>query len=343
MIKVLIVDDSLLKQNFIISVLAECSDIVVIGTALNGKQAIEKCKQLKPDVITMDINMPVMNGLEAIEYIMKNCPTVIIAVTSADDNTIKECLNNGVIDFFSLKGPYQQKSSELIGKIITASKVRVMRKYITLKKSEKKSIKTYPSATVFSDAVDKSKLTSVIAVGTSTGGPYALERFLESLDPHRLKAGILIVQHISLGFIHGLSEWLNAKSSFNVVVPKEGDILEDGKVFLAPEQFLMEIDRNGIIHLRSDEKNEYLFVPSVDAMMKSVAHSFSDKAVGIIMTGMGYDGVEGIKAIKDCGGTTIAQDEKTSVIFGMNRAAIEKGVIDKVISIDDIGRAVTDL
>ncbi len=338
MIRVLIVDDSKLKQNFIISVLNECPVIDVVGTASNGKQAIERCRQLKPDVITMDINMPVMGGLEAIDHIMRNCPTVIIAVTEADDEIIRECLNCGVVDFFSLNGPYQQKTSELIGKIITASKVKVIRRICPIDKGKTLS---KDIAGISHNNDSSFNLTSVIVIGASTGGPYALEKILSVLEPEKLKAGILIVQHMSSGFIHGLTKWLNSKSGFQVSIASDGDKLENGKVFLAPEQHVMEIDRDGKIVLKEDKNNDYLFVPSIDALMISAAKSFGSKVIGVIMTGMGYDGVEGMKTIKKFGGITIAQDEKTSVVFGMNRAAIEENVIDRILGVDEIGPALT--
>jgi two-component system chemotaxis response regulator CheB len=175
----------------------------------------------------------------------------------------------------------------------------------------------------------------VVALGISTGGPQALQILLSKL-PANFPAGILIVQHISSGFIQGLVEWLRVTSSLDIRVAKVGDTLRNGTIFFAPDDMHMTVDKQEKIVLKEDVSKKMLHVPSIDVMMQSVAEAYRGNAVGVIMTGMGRDGVEGISAIKSSGGYTLAQDEKTSAIYGMNKLAVEQGVIDRVLALEYI-------
>ncbi|MFH1414370.1 MAG: chemotaxis-specific protein-glutamate methyltransferase CheB [Candidatus Omnitrophota bacterium] len=321
-IRVLIVEDSVFVRQAIKSVLNSDPDIQVIGTAKDGKEAIEKNTVLKPNVITMDINMPEMSGLEAIERIMEEQPVPIVVVSSMDVNVVIKALAIGAMDFVSVTQDIEQVAKDLIEKVKISSRVKPLRRM---------KINASP---VDSKLVQKKEIFRIVAVGISTGGPQALEMFLSNL-PKDFPAGILIVQHISKGFIDRLAEWLNLHCPLDVRVAKAGETLKSSTVLIAADDYNLTIYSKDTIVLSEGAKNA-LHVPSIDVMMKSVADVYGEHAIGVVMTGMGYDGVEGIRAIKNAGGVTIAQDEKSSAIFGMNKAAIETGCVDKIVSLDKI-------
>lgn len=329
-IRVLIVDDSALMREALKQILLSDASIEVVGMARDGKEGAEKALTLKPDVITMDLKMPVMNGIEAIETIMEKRPVPIIVVSSMDARVIASALSIGAMDFVPVTEEIDQIAKGLIRKIKTASRVKPLRRI---------RIKPLPKA----PAPGKKKITDkIIAIGISTGGPQALQVLL-SLLPANLPAGILIVQHISNGFIHGMAEWLRATSHVDIKVAAAGDVLKSGTVYFAPDDYHMTIDEGGVIGLKEDTADKRVHIPSIDVMMNSVAASFGENAIGVIMTGMGRDGVEGIKAINKSGGTTIAQDEKTSVIYGMNKLAVDAGYIDKIVALEDMGKELVKL
>ena len=323
-IKVLIVDDSTLMREALRHIFEQDPDIEVVGAAKDGREGVEKARKLKPSVITMDLRMPVMSGLEAIESIMEESPIPVIVVSSMDTEVIVKALSMGAMDFVAVTNDIDTIASDLLMKVKVASRVRALRRY---------KVKPY---SIKAPKISKNtNLSKIIAVGVSTGGPQALQEVFSKLEP-TFAAGILVVQHMSKGFIEGLAEWLNATSCLHIQVAKAGDALRDGLIMLAPDNYHTRIDENGLIVLSENTDKSILHVPSIDAMMRSTAESFKEDAIGLIMTGMGTDGVEGIKAIKKFGGVTLAQDEKTSVVFGMNKAAIESGSVDRVAALERI-------
>ena len=329
-IRVLVVDDSALTREAIKSIFSSDTSIEIIGEAIDGREGVRKVFALKPDVITMDLKMPIMNGLDAIQAIMEERPTPIIVVSSMDVKVIVKALSVGAMDFVPISESIDEIAHDLLDKVKVASKVKALRR-IKRKPVKKKA----PTA-------KKKTISKVVAIGISTGGPQALEVLLSKL-PADFGAGILIVQHISQGFVDGLVEWLKSNCALDIKVGKAGEVLKSGTVIIAPDDYNLVIDEEDVIGLREDVSKRMLHVPSIDHMMKSVAESYGKEAVGVIMTGMGSDGVEGIKAIKKCGGITIAQDEKTSVIFGMNKVAIQSGCIDKVLALDKIADELVEL
>ncbi|HNV87170.1 MAG TPA: chemotaxis-specific protein-glutamate methyltransferase CheB [Candidatus Omnitrophota bacterium] len=325
-IKVLIVDDSPFIREALKSILEQDPDIKVVGLAKNGREALEAIRDSKPNVVTMDIKMPVMDGFDAIEAIMTEQPVPVIVVSTSEVDTVVRALNIGAMDFVSIRQGIDEIARELVYKIKIASKVKALKR-LRIKPLEK----AYRTET--------SSAMKIIAIGVSTGGPQALQIVLSKL-PQDLGAGILIVQHMSKGFIEGMAEWLRAHSRLAIRVAREGDVLKPGMVLFAPDGCHMLINYQGKIILQADQESASVHIPSIDVTMKAVAEAYREHAIGVIMTGMGHDGVEGIRAIKKAGGKTISQDEHSSVIFGMNKLAIEAGSVDQVASLDDLADAI---
>ncbi|MBT7461973.1 MAG: chemotaxis-specific protein-glutamate methyltransferase CheB [Waddliaceae bacterium] len=319
-IKVLVVDDSALVRGMLTEILNTSGDIEVVDTAKNGEEGVKKALSLKPDVITMDITMPIMGGFEAIERIMQEFPIPIIAVSGMEAKTIMKALDVGAMDFISVKQDVEDLGKELVEKIKVASKVKPlkrMKKYAINKGPQKK----------------KSSATKVVVIGISTGGPQTLEFFLSKF-PEDFPIGFVVAQHMTEGFIKGFAEWLGTKTALNVKVAEEGEIVAQGTILIAPDDSDMEIGEGGIITCVKGERDYGMSL--IDTMMKSAAKEYGENTVGVIMTGMGRDGVEGMQEIKAAGGITIAQDEQSSAIFGMNAEAIKTGCIDVVVSLENI-------
>lgn len=330
-IRVLIIDDSALMRGALQAVLESDPSIEVIGVAKDGREGVEKAFALKPDVITIDLRMPIMGGLEAIEDIMEKTPTPIIVVSTADISIIIKALSIGAMDFVNVLGDIDTISSELISKVKIASRVKPLRRFKS---------KLYTAPVI--QKASKVSARKIIAIGISTGGPQALEELFRNL-PTDLNAGILVVQHMSRGFIAGLGEWLNGTSSLKVDVAKAGDVLKNGLILLAPDCYHINIDKDAQIVLKEETSKDCFHIPSIDSMMRSVASAFGEDVIGVLMTGMGQDGVEGMRAIKKAGGITIAQDETSSVVFGMNKVAIDAGLIDEVLPLKRIASRLTEL
>lgn len=328
-IRVLIVDDSVLMREAIKSILESNELFEIVGLAINGREAVDKAALLKPDVITMDLKMPLLSGLEAIEEIMETNPIPIIVVSSMDREVIIKTLALGAMDFVAVTQEIDKLSDELVEKVKIAARVRPLRR-MKLEKAE--VIKT----------TNKNCGRKIIGIGVSTGGPQALQEILSRL-PGNFCAGIVIVQHMSPGFIEGLAEWLSNCSQLKVQVARAGDLVKKSTVFLAPDNYNLSVDEEGRIILSEDVKKTMLHVPAIDVMLKSLAESFRADAVGLLLTGMGSDGVAGMQAIKKSGGLTIAQDEKSSVIFGMNKAAIDTGCIQRVENLSNIAQVLCEI
>jgi len=330
-IRVLIVDDSALMREALKSILEQDPSIEVAGMAKDGKEGVDKALTLKPDVITMDLKMPIMSGTEAIDSIMGELPIPIIVVSSMDTAVIVRALSMGAMDFVAVTADIETIAADLISKVKIASRVKPLRR-IKIKPCVVKAVKTSGDG----------ELSGLVAIGVSTGGPQALQAVFAKLSPS-LPAGILVVQHMSKGFIEGLAEWLNVTSPLRVSVARAGDALKNGMIMLAPDDLHMRMGSDGKIVLIEHTGKSISHVPAIDVMMKSAADSYGGNLIGVIMTGMGQDGVEGIKAIKKMGGKTIAQDEKSSVVYGMNKLAVDAGCVDSVVSLDKIADEILKL
>ncbi|MBR2214275.1 MAG: chemotaxis response regulator protein-glutamate methylesterase [Selenomonadaceae bacterium] len=400
MIKVLIADDSAFMRKVLTDVFDKQPDFAVVGTANNGQEAVKKTKELKPDIVTMDVNMPVMDGLEALRLIMRECPTPVVMISSLTQQgttaTIK-ALSLGAVDFISKVGGSVSRidsiEADILSKCRLAAKARVraglnLKNLLSSKFVPPKPVP--PSSPVYrrlnwppppakdnkkADSPDKmssqvvipgtrrtnplltgrAKMSSpslktptasipssqkLVAIGTSTGGPQALQNVITRL-PGDLPCGVVIVQHMPAGFTKALAERLDSISAIAVKEAEHNDIIKPGQVYLAPGNFHMRIDITGDVKkiLLSQDPPVGNHRPAVDVMFDSVA-PLGRKLVAVIMTGMGCDGCAGMKKIKQQGGYSIAQDEDTCVVYGMPKAVVDAGLADEVKPVQDIASAI---
>jgi len=333
-IRVLVVDDAPLFRKAFCALLGSDPDLEVVGAAKDGREAIELVQRLQPDIVTMDVNMPVLDGYEAVQQIMALCPTPIIIVTASpskqDKQAVIKSLAMGALDVVpkpDLRRAATDSAAvrELIAKVKELSSAHVVRHVAALIRNIRTAEQPVPAAPA---------ATRIVAIAASTGGPAAMARILSSLPAH-LPATILVAQHIPEGFAHTLANWLDTQSELEVRVAEAGGSLIPSTVLFAPSGRHMRVTRARNIQLL-DLPPVHGCKPSADVLLTSVAEAFGNRAIGIVLTGMGQDGASGLKAIRDRGGTTIVQDESTSVVFGMPRAAIEIGAADSVLPLDDI-------
>lgn len=324
--RVLVVDDSAFMRKVIADIINSDPLLEVVGTAVDGIDALGKISKLKPDVITLDVNMPRMDGLTTLKHIMERNPLPVIMLSNATQEGAEitfKALEMGAIDYIpkpsgELSLDIHKVKNELITKIKTAATAK-----ITVHKRKFHPIVRRPQK--FG--------TKVIAIGASTGGPPAIEEILSQL-PENVPP-ILIVQHMPPGFTKLFARRLNSFTKFAVKEAEEGDTIVPGQAFIAPGGYHMTVTKDGKIHL--DEGPPIHGVkPAVDPMMETVADIYKSETIGVILTGMGRDGAIGMKKIKQYGGVTIAQDEGTSTVFGMPKAAIDEGCVDKILPLFQI-------
>ena len=350
-IKVLIVEDSHLMCKVLTDVLNSDPHIIVVGVANNGKDAFNLAKNLKPDIITMDIHMPIMDGIEATELIMAYIPTPILIISSTAPKTgqggVFDAISNGALDFQEKKGIEYYSNNinrkQLIEKVKYLSRIKVIThpKGKSVNKKYKKSTPTkkYKPAqlnTTRSVSVDK-----VVAIASSTGGTNAIAAILQSL-PANLPCAIVMVQHLTSGFDADFANWLDSKCVLKVKIAEDSEIIRPGTVYLAPTDFQTRISSRRRFTI-TEEPSLNGHCPSGDILLNSAANVYRTNAVGLILTGMGKDGAEGIKMIHDNKGKTIAQDEKSCVIFGMPKAAIDLNAADYVLPLDKIAEKIIEL
>ena len=325
-IKVLVVDDSPLTQEILTVIFDSEEDIEVVGTANNGFEALELVETENPDFISMDISMPEMDGMEAIKKIMAKSPIPILVISDVTDSKVAfVALTHGALEVLPKSWLQPEKASELVEKVKLLSKVKVIRHI---------GAKPEPESEKDKKAADAPQFDYIISIACSTGGPKALSTILSHLPPF-FPFPILVSQHIDAEFVDSLIEFLNDASPLKILRGQEGEMPEAGHVYISPGNKHMAVDRLGLITLTEPESGE-IYLPSCSHLLASIADAFGDKSVGIILTGMGSDGVEGMQKIREAGGQTIAQDEESSAIFGMPRVAIEKECIDKVLPLSDI-------
>lgn len=325
-------DDSAFMRAALMRMIEFDPQLRVCGTAQTGHEALEKIAELKPDVVTLDVEMPGLNGLETLKRIVQDFPVPVIMVSSLTSDGAEitlEALHIGAFD-------YVLKQNSLLG--VDTAKIR--EELIAKIHAATENGRKRPAVRVTQAAVvaGYSVIPTVIALGISTGGPKALQEILPML-PADLPASILIVQHMPKGFTKPLANRLSTLCRIKVREAEQEDILEHGVAYIAPAGQHMTVHRNSlfkpILRLSTlPEKTTHM--PSVDVMMLSVAEIFHSRAMGIIMTGMGTDGAQGMHAIYKAGGFTIGQDEASCAVYGMPRACAELGVLRRVVSLDQI-------
>ncbi len=352
-IRVLVVDDSSLMRRTISKILESTPDIQVIGTACNGQEAVEFARKYRPDVITMDVIMPVMDGLTALKQIVKQTNSRVIMVSSETFDGSRQAidaLSSGAVDYVTKTSgqvslDIGKISSQLITKVRTAynSKTMVFGPVSSASKKFRQIIDELlarePDAARYRSVDDYQKniKRDVVAVASSTGGPAALQVILSSL-PKDLPAGIVIVQHLTEGFSQTLADKLNSVSSLEVRLCAGMEDVRPGVALLAPSGFHLTVRKIGsrLLAVLGSEPADALHKPSADVLFSSVANACAEKCCAVILTGMGDDGARGMREIKDRGGLTIAQNENTSVIYGMPEAAIELGAVHMVVPVGEI-------
>lgn len=344
-IKVLVIDDSAFMRKLISDFLGEHPSIEVVGTARNGQDGLEKIKQLLPDVVTLDVEMPVLDGLETLKRIMKNHPLPVVMLSSTTKagakNTILS-LQYGAFDFIEKpSGPISldlhKVKEHIVEKVVQAANARSKLKEVqrTTKKQAEKMMTSSPR-----NKIRKSGHI-LIGIGTSTGGPRALQAVIPNLSNDG-NTSYFVVQHMPKGFTQSLAERLNEMSSLYVKEAEHGEVVRKGVVYIAPGGLHMKVNKVGAnlqIEIVNDDHGGYR--PSVDLLFESLSKLTEYEKVAVIMTGMGYDGTKGMKALKESGHvTTIAQSEESSIIFGMPKSAIEAKVVDYIVDLNDIPKTI---
>lgn len=372
--KLLIVDDSAFMRKLISDFFVGNPKVEVVGTARNGKDAIRKIQQLKPNVVTMDVEMPEMNGLDALQEIMKICPVPVIMLSSTTqrgtDNTLI-AMEYGAVDFVAkpsgtISLDLHKIKEELVHKVEQATEVSIAKLKKPLKNSKPQAEKLLVSTNQHTStskpiAFQKTQTVSnvslhsslkkewsksskkIVLIGTSTGGPRALQEVITNI-PANIQAPILIVQHMPAGFTKSLATRLNQLSEITVKEAENGDILQNGVAFIAPGGYHLKLRKVGTsfaIALDQSEPPRAGHRPSVDVMFEDVSKYQDFDKIAVIMTGMGYDGSKGLKALKQTGNVmAIAESAETCIVYGMPKAAVETQLVDEVADVDDIAQSI---
>jgi two-component system, chemotaxis family, protein-glutamate methylesterase/glutaminase len=330
-VRVLVADDSELFRDVLSRVIAAEPGFEVVAVAADGGAAAALARTLRPDVITMDINMPDTDGFSGIARIMADTPTPILVLTASPTEAVGfRALSLGALDL--LEKPQATTNLDHYGALLR-SRLRLLAgvKVIRHLRGLRERRAAPPRAAGRAD---------VVVIGASLGGPRALATLRRGI-PADFPAPIAVVQHIADGFTEGLASWLATECRLEVREARHGEVLRPGRVVLAPSGRHLVV-AEGIAQL-SDAAPVDTFKPSVTPLFLSAARAYGPRCCGVLLTGMGRDGAEGLKGIKDAGGVTVAQDEATSAVFGMPRAAIELGAVDRVLPIDDIPRLLLEL
>ncbi|MFP4654451.1 MAG: chemotaxis response regulator protein-glutamate methylesterase [Methanohalobium sp.] len=358
-IRALVVDDSAFMRKVISDILNNDPNITVIATARNGQDAIVKTESLRPDVITLDNHMPVLDGLHALGYIMSECPTPVVMLSAVDEKAAQTTLTAfeyGAVDFIqkpsgSISLDIDSMAEEIRHKVKSATRVDLsnlgfMEEHVTktldTEKSEEKNLKVKLKSKPKQKASKK-----VIAIGSSTGGPRALEKLIPKL-PGNLPVPVLVVQHMPAGFTESFAKRLNSKSSLEVREAKEGDIIEKGTVYFAPGDYHMEVAKKNIrgvlkeVISLNQKPREHGVRPSVNVLLRSLKPVYGSDVLSVILTGMGSDGSEGVSELRNAGAQCIAEDKTSCIIYGMPKTIVEKKLADYVAPIDDIAKKIVD-
>jgi two-component system, chemotaxis family, protein-glutamate methylesterase/glutaminase len=338
-VRVVVADDSVVAREMLSQILSSDPGIEVVALATNGEEAVDAVARLRPDLVTMDIHMPRMGGLAATERIMAFTPTPILVVSSSvrgeGVGSAFDALELGALDVMKKPEPrdwaaLDHIARDLIRRVKLLARVRVIT-----------HVRGRHGAPAHANAErGRAGRRDVVAIGSSTGGPSALMTLFRAL-PADFAVPVVVAQHIADGFIGGLVDWLDASCAIRVCEASDGVRPEPGTVYVAPTGI-------NVAFVRSTLRFEplavgQLYVPSADVLLESVARAFGKQAIGVLLTGMGADGARGLTRLHEAGAATIAQDEGSSIVFGMPKAAIDAGAVDKVLALDEIAPALIEL
>ena len=343
--RVLVVDDSAFMRRLITEMVESRPEFLVVGTARDGGDALNKVRQLRPDIVTLDIQMPGVDGLEALRQIMLEMPRPVVmlsAAGSASDNSLTiRALELGAVEF--VRKPSGPVSIDLVS--VRAELLHA------LDAAAMVEVKTQPAPRIEllepawpRDAVRSEPARCVVVVAASTGGPKALSEMVSQLTP-ALRAAVLVVQHMPDEFLHSLANRLAQLGSLPVSVAKNNEPIMSGRMYLAPGDRHMTISMsNGLPRIRLDDGPAVCGVrPSADPLFASAAHAFRENVIGVVLTGMGRDGADGLRAVRTAGGGAIVQDRASCIIYGMPKAALAAAGADRVVAPRLVGGAVAEL
>ena len=340
MINTLIVDDSSLARDILRDFLEGDENFSIIGEAVDGEDGVSKILSMNPDLVTLDLEMPKMNGLEVIEAVMKKASVPIVVISSHDTAKIAyEATLKGALEFYS---------KDLFTSNLSPGKRNEI--YETLKrisgiKSRKSADQSIGSAAPFINEQPEKRVIHAVVVASSTGGPKALSKFL-SLLPGNLPVPVIIVQHNSSGFDESFAQWLGTFSSLRVKLAEEGEGPKPGVVYISVTGKHLELHGNAgqdLVMRYSDGESENNQKPAADVLFRSAAESLGQSVISVVLTGMGSDGAAGTGRIREMGGITLAQDEKSSLIYGMPKAAAETGCVDMILPLESIPEEIVRL
>ncbi len=337
-IRVLVVDDSAFNRRTISDILDGSGLAKVVAVARDGEEGIKKAFDTRPDLITLDLEMPRMDGFTFLRIIMKSLPTPILVISSRnEDKNVFKALELGAIDFLAKPANHLQTGEVLKNDILMKLNVvrelkfrNVQRRISTVAKAP---VKPGPAAAPATAAATP----RAVVIGASTGGPSAIQQIITALAAD-FQSPVLISQHMPPGFTRAFAERLDRNSALQVKEAEEGDLVEPGRVLVAPGGFNMRVRRkkDKIVTEITERTKSDKYVPSVNALFESAAKVFADKCMAVVLTGMGNDGAQGVLSIKEAGGIVIAESEKTAIVFGMPKEAIATDKVDEVLSLEDI-------
>jgi len=332
-ISTLIVDDSALMRILLSDILKADPGIELLGTAKNGKDGVEKARMLDPDVIISDMIMPDYDGVYLVEKVMKEIPTPVILLSSLEknDGLVFDALQKGAFDF--LDKPKDDITNSIKAKnypLTTLVRAAAQSKIRKIEVKENKNNHAFHGAASY----------AVIVIGASTGGPGAIENLLKQL-PNNLILPVIIAQHMPHSFIHSFAKRLDVLTELRVKVAQSGEEIRPGFIYLAPGHSNMRLRKNphtggAVVHF-TDKIFPEFNNPSIDCLMESAAEVYGERMIGCILTGMGKDGTQGLKEVKNQGGITIAQDEETSVVYGMPKSAFDSGATERLVPLNQMG------
>ncbi len=342
-LRAIVIDDSAYNRVTISRMLESSPQIKVVATAVNGEDGIKQVMKHKPDVITLDLEMPVMDGFAFLRWLMANVPTPVIAVSSrSSDRSVFKALDLGAIDFIAKPGGrvsprLEEIERDLVAKVLQVAEIRMenLRRRIT--EQEETAPRQAEPPAVCEGGID------LVAIGCSTGGPPALQYVFQNLP--MLPIPIVVAQHMPQAFTRLFAERVNKLTNYTVKEGDDGEMLENGTIYVAPGGMQMEVRRTaeGLQIRTFPAKVNDLYAPSVDRLLISAGEACGERMVAIIMTGMGDDGAQAIRRVREGGGRTIAESSQTAIIFGMPNEAIKTGCVDQVLPLGEIPGAIQRL